>query len=120
MSVAQSHNSTTNRRWPRFSLRTFLIVILVVGGGLGWIGKTIAEAAARRRVLAEIQACGGACFDSSRPVGFMTRGFFFHSEGSVQFLSNRVTDADLEHLLPYLKRLPKLDQLILSGTQVTD
>jgi hypothetical protein len=120
MIAARSQNSTTNRRWPRFSLRTFLILILVVGGGLGLIGRTIAEAAARRRVLAEIQAFGGACFDSSHPVGFKTRGFFFHSLGSVQFLSNRVSDADLEHLLPYLKRLPKLDQLILWDTQVTD
>ena len=119
MIVAQSQNPTNNRRWPRFSLRTFLILILVVGGGLGWIGRTIAEAAAHRRALAEIQAFGGACFDSSHPVGLKTRGFFFHSLGSVQFLSNRVTDADLEHLLPYLKRLPKLDQLILWNTQVS-
>ena len=119
MIAAQLPTSTPNRRWNRFSLRAFLIVILVVGGGLGWIGRTLVEAAARRRTITEIQAFGGAFFDSSHPVGFKTRGFFFHSLESVQFLSNKVTDADLEHLLPFLTRLPKLDQLILWDTQVT-
>ena len=86
----------------------FLIVILVVGGGSGWIASRLYEAARQRAAVAEIQAFHGFLFDSFHPVGIMTRGFYFRSTGSVQFLAGSLTDADLEHLLPSLKQLPEI------------
>ena len=63
-------NPKPKRRWYRFTLRTFLILILVVGGGSGWIAARLYEAARQRAAAAEIQAFGGTLADEFDLVGY--------------------------------------------------
>ena len=46
-----------NRRFPRFSLRTLLIVMLVLGAGFGWV---VARALEQRAAVAWVREMGGS------------------------------------------------------------
>jgi hypothetical protein len=47
------------RRWPRFSLRAFLLFFVVVSIPLGWLAKTIERVHRQRAAVADIFASGG-------------------------------------------------------------
>src|SRR4051794_7832725 len=49
------------RRWHRavLSLRALMLLVLVLGGGLGWVAH---RAAVQRRAVAAIEAAGGRVF----------------------------------------------------------
>ena len=128
------------RRWLRFSLKTLLIVILLVGGLLGWIAKEMAQAERQRRAVEAIEKAGGYPFyDYQWPrEEAMKGGSFGIGEGhppGPQWLTNlagqdiisdvvaiigpddgRFNDKDLEHL----KGMINLEFLSFSRTQITD
>jgi len=47
------------RFWPRFSLRTLLIAVTVLGVALGYVGTLLVRVRHQRQVVASIEAAGG-------------------------------------------------------------
>jgi hypothetical protein len=95
---------------PQFTLRTFLISVLVVGTLLGWLGKWLrdrSQVAQRARRQARIVAkLGGSVSDACYRDGYVIHLFLSKA---------RFADDDLRHL----NRLTHLQRLDLEGT-VTD
>ena len=60
------HLSRTHRRWWNLSLRALMILVLIVGGGLGWQAR---RASIQRRAVAELKAAGGAVMMTNEMVG---------------------------------------------------
>jgi hypothetical protein len=64
------------RRWLQFSLRTLLVLMLVLGCGLGWLAYKIKAAREQRAAVDAIHKMGGGCvlcnywFDSRRRVTY--------------------------------------------------
>jgi hypothetical protein len=106
------------RRWLQFSLRTMLVLLLVLGAGLGWLDHKVQQARTQRetakaiaeaqRVTKKFRELGGSVTiddkSPSRPVI------------SVSFTSTSVTDAVLEHVTG----LTQLQTLEVINYQVTD
>jgi hypothetical protein len=88
------------RRWPQVSLRTLLVVAVVLSVVSAWIGVRIEN---DRRIVAKLSESG------SVEVGY--------EWGRVMWLSgSSVTDAELERL----QGLTKLKTLYLRETKITD
>ena len=49
-----SNSPKPKHRWCRFSLRTLVIVVLVLGVFFGWLGSRLQRAATHRRAAAEL------------------------------------------------------------------
>ncbi|MCY2987709.1 MAG: hypothetical protein NTY19_07585 [Planctomycetota bacterium] len=47
------------RRWLQFSLRTLLVLMLVLGCGFGWLGREVQRARTQQRTAAAISKVGG-------------------------------------------------------------
>ena len=50
------------RRWFRFSLRTLLIVVMLLSLPLGWLAMKMIQAERQRRAVEAIQEAGGEVF----------------------------------------------------------
>jgi hypothetical protein len=59
MPVATSDPSPKRRWWPRYSLRTFLVAMLLVGVGLGCLGIYWNRLRRQRQIVAKIEAADG-------------------------------------------------------------
>lgn len=93
------------RRWYRFSLRTLLVLVVVLCVGFGWIGLRLRQARNDRRIVAELSeiALVEVRYEWGRVVLMKNDG-------------PSLTDAELEHL----KGLTNLQCLILNSPQVSD
>ncbi len=98
-----------NRKLPRFSLKTFLLVTAVLAMVLGYVGIRIYRKQLRAEAAQLIQKEGGfVVVDSDK---FITR---------ILFDSNKLNDQKLAEMLKYLKVLPRLNELDLVRVEVTD
>lgn len=117
------------RRWCQFSLRTLLILTVIVGTVSALVMHRVERKRRERKTLARIAELNGMVwYDSIKsnearttPSGpIWLRRLFgdnFFSEVSIVFLRGRtVTDSDIEPLTA----LTHLQQLNLAGTNVTD
>ncbi len=114
----------SRRRWLQVSLRTFLVLMLLVSIGLGWLGTAIQRGRERRNaVLAIIELGGNVSYQE--PSNFLQRSDWLRKSlgdellldvESVSLTYPRNSDADLVHL----KGLTKLKTLGLHYTQVSD
>jgi hypothetical protein len=131
--------ATTTRARGRYalSLRVLLIVVLVLGGGVGW---TVNRANRRRAAVDAVKKAKGALsFDyqyageTARPGGTpwppgwllpllpvefpgLERLGEIKSLRWLNLSGTRITDAGLEHL----SRLAALEQLFIDGSELTD
>ena len=128
--------STPKRRWLRFSLRTLLLAMLVLGAGLGWFAKKLKEAREQQAAVQAIEKLGGYAAYSENlyyeqfgywlPANQQPRwgqqpwwekllGIDFRSIRYIRF-SPQTADDDLT----ILKGLKYIRELYLSKTLVTD
>jgi hypothetical protein len=122
-------------RWRfQFSIRSLLVLVLVVAIPCSWMAVETKNARQQGEAVEEIKKLGGQVvydyqvfqpFNSLRPPSGPPEPAwlrnplgedFFATAVGVGFISLPVTDAGLEHL----KRLPQLQTLILLDTKVTD
>ena len=138
------------RRWLQFSLRTLMVLMLVLGCGLGWLASKIIRAREQREAVKAIEelggrvdwkpASGGITRTAAAWVGKLMGGDWSVDVGAVYLTGTPVTDAGLEHLrgltqlrflsldstpvtdagLEHLRGLTQLQGLYLSSTRVTD
>jgi Leucine-rich repeat (LRR) protein len=133
----------TRRRWFQFSLRTFLVVITLVGLGCGWVGMQLEQKRRHEAAENEIVMAGGRISFSDaekipdwkerllgsyavRPVSLnllntdASDSIFSQSRGMnfiyLNLHSSDVTDVGLAHL----KGLNGLEYLNLTHTRITD
>lgn len=94
----------TERRRFRFSLRTLLIVVVVLSLPLGWLGGCLAQIRQQRSTLEHLEK-----YD---PIVEWRFGYLVR----LGFHGTPLTDAELKHI----KRLTELRHLYLDGTHVTE
>ena len=110
------------RRWPRFSLRTLLILVTLLSIALGWF---VHRGERQRRAVAALKAVGGEVYYATDLTGaeksfglgrWLPRDYF--DEVYLVSLSGRndVTDANLAHV----RDLTRLEWLDATHTEVTD
>jgi hypothetical protein len=126
------------RKWLtlRFSLRNFLLVVLVLGVILGWAGNLLVKARQKSQVLAQIRAVEGRAlyrraeknpvtgrdrYNERPPPGpFFIRHIFgdevFADVEFVDFSSKVTSDSSLE----LLQQLPRLHTVLVYGPKVSD
>ncbi len=121
----------SRRRFLRFSLRTLLICMIVVGFGLGWLGWKVHQARKQRQVVVWVQEMGGRVlydfqFDKDRDLNLsadpslprwlldLTSIDFWHDVTGVEL--TRVNALELAPLL----RLPRLQGLLLGASEVSN
>ncbi|MBC8872532.1 MAG: hypothetical protein H8E44_24120 [Planctomycetes bacterium] len=99
------------RRWYQFGLRTLLVLILVAGVGLGWLGVKVQQTRKHRAAVAKLQ-------ESGVTITFDDDGW----AKTIDFPNSELTaDAPvLDVAIVPLKDLPKLDELTLEQTRITD
>jgi hypothetical protein len=95
------------RRFPRFSVRGLVVVVLVIGVGLGWIVRRVQM---QREAVAAIRNGGGIVFYDWEWCNGLTNLSSLILDGT------QVSDAGLAHL----HGLTNLGSLSLGGTQVSD
>ena len=111
----------------QFSLRSLLIILLLVSIGMSWIGVKMHHARGQRRAVEAISELGGwvqyhwQIAGKTEPPGpGWLRELFgvdlFANVAQVSLKETAATDADLEHL----DDLPHLAILDLADTQITD
>ena len=109
-------------RWYQFSLRTLLIVVLVLGVGLGLLGRKVQRIRREEEAaLKFVEMRGMIRADRSRSmldhwVHRLCGGIPECPVTNVSLDGTDVTNTDLE----YLKDLPDLEFLSLTYTRVTD
>jgi hypothetical protein len=59
MTTTPSTTPKPRRRWLQFSLRTLMVLLLVLGAGLGWLAHEAERARAQQKLAAAIQQLGG-------------------------------------------------------------
>ena len=138
--MTMNDSNPPKRRWYQFSLRT-LVVLLLVGCVVCWIGARIHQARRNRergvpvvkqtleKAVAEIEELGGLVIyknEQQRPATWLED--LFDDPGGpddpvevlnvaeVDLGDTKITDAGLEHL----RELPQLQSLNLSDTKITD
>ena len=115
-------NAKPRRRWFQYSLRTLLVLTLVVCIGMGWIGVKMQQARKEREAVAAIEQLGGQAWWEYPRVESESRGQAWLRKllgDEILVHPDRVlirNDAGMEHL----KGLTQLRKLWLQGTQVTD
>jgi hypothetical protein len=118
------------RRFLRFSVRGLIVVVLVIGAGLGWIGR---EANIQRDAVAAVKNAGGAvrydwewtdgsAITGGKPwapkwtVDLIGADYFGHVTQVWLHPSSTATDATLAHV----GRLTRLQGLYLNSPHVSD
>ncbi len=132
--MTKTTKPTPKRRWFRFSLRTLLIVVLLLSLPLGWFALKMREAEKQRKAVEAIEKAGGTVWydyqedesgmlmaELEPPAPTWLRELvgedFFSDVIVVSFVdAPEVGNAALEHF----KVLTRLKWLLLYGTQVTD
>ncbi len=112
------------RRWFRFSLRTFLVVVTVLAV---WIGWYVNRAEKQRRAVKWVKENGGEVrydfqLNGPEPIPEPGLGWFRDLIGIDYFadvLLVKLVSDEVIDLTP-LRGLPKLTHLGLTGTQVSD
>jgi hypothetical protein len=121
------------RRWLRFSLRTLLVVVVLLSVPLGWFALKMREAERQRRAVEAITEAGGwvrydwALDESGRDSGRQgppAPAWLLKLVGEDLFSDIacvHLADFDTSQVaFEYLKGLTSLIYLDLSGTGVTD
>jgi hypothetical protein len=128
--------SPTRRRWFQFSLRTLLIVALVLSIPLAWVAARMRQAGRQREAVEAIRKLGGRVeydhqrenidgyrvLDLSRklPGRKWLRGSFgddfFSNVDAVTLDGQKVSDADLQSLAG----LSRVKELTLTNIDITD
>jgi len=128
------------RRWLQFSLRTLMVLMLIVSVPLGWLAYKLRQGREHRAAVEAIQRLGGrigsrpdrlgrppgeevypgrvwVCF-SRTPVRDAELAYLRGPRGLYQLNQDatKVTDAGLVHL----KRLTQLEELFLDSSRITD
>ncbi len=110
----------TRRRFFRFSLRAMLLLVLVIGGSLGWTLHKVREQGV---AVAELEEMGcRIAYAEDEPLTVLERLRMWYGEkecrnaATVFGSDSQLTDAGLVHL----ERLTQLTSLRLNHTQVTD
>jgi hypothetical protein len=115
-------------RWFRFSLRTFLMMNVVIVLASAWVGSVVARVNLQRRVVRQLEAAGhtvyfdyqlGTNYASEQPPGpWLVRCFLgddiFATVASVDFRSE-TTSEDFRALL----ELPRLNWLTIQSDQIS-
>jgi Leucine rich repeat len=115
------------RRWFQFSLRSLLIVTMIVAVGSGWLGRKIERKRIEREAVAGIEASGGSVWydyqqgQFSEPSGpVWLRGLlgndFFSEVVKAHLVGNTIGDAGLANVMG----LPRLQSLELPGAYVNE
>jgi hypothetical protein len=120
---------TPRRRWLQFTLRTMLVLILIVSVPLGWFAHKLRQAEQQREAVREIEEIGGTAvqcpnFDprdswASRVPSRLRRTLgdeFFVTVNYVSLSGARITDTDLMRL----RAFPRLRALYARRCRVTD
>jgi hypothetical protein len=126
MTTAPTTTPKPRRRWLQYSLRTLLVLMLVLGCGLGWFAHKVQRARAQRKAAAAIKAVGGRLLYAPvsgagvrTAVAWVGKLLDEELSGDViggDLAETLITDAGLEHLWG----LTQLRALSLAGAQVTD
>ena len=116
MTAAADNRPKPRRRWLRFSLRTLLVVMLLLGVGFGVLGSMAREAKRQRKVVADLREMGAQfVFSDEEPwmPELLDTGY-----------CRRVNECDLYNTqfadVSPLAELKNLEWLNLSNTQVAD
>jgi hypothetical protein len=110
------------RYWFRFSLRTLLVLMTVLAIWLGLYAKRLRD---RRDAILAIDQMDATIGVQTRGPTWLRPVFrderYFWDVGAVAFpATRRLTDDDLHQLMNYLDRFNAVNQLKLSGSQITD
>jgi len=116
----------SKRRWFQYSLRTLLVLVLVVSLPCSWLAVKIRQKEKERQAVEEIENLGGIVFYDYQYQGTEAPGpawmrkllgdDFFSDVVSVDLVDCKVTDDGFQHL----EGSTNLWSLHLSGTQLTD
>ncbi len=126
MTTTEPTTPKPRRRWLQFSLRTMLVLVLLLGVGFGWFAREVQKARAQREAAKAIEKLGGSV-DWGLPSAGMIRtavagvGKLFGEDLSgdttmVVLVGSLDTDAGLA----LLQGLRQLRQLYVTGSQVSD
>ncbi|MCH7728516.1 MAG: PD40 domain-containing protein, partial [Planctomycetes bacterium] len=128
MSNSQDASEPTKRkrRWFRFSLRTLLIVVVILGIGFAWVAFKFQQVWEQRKVVAEIEKVGGEsyfCYElragtSPGPAWLkeILGEDFFATVVHVYLYDKKATDDTLANIA----KLTELETLIISNIAVSD
>jgi hypothetical protein len=133
MATSQPESPARKLRWFQYSLRSLLLLVLLVSLGMSWVAVRMKRTRQQDEAVEEITKFGGwALYDyqngqfgdvrpTAEPPGpawlrNLLGENFFATVVEVHFASPLLTDRGLEHL----KGLSQLRWLDLPGTQVTD
>lgn len=117
----------TRRRWFRFSLRTLLVVVLLLSVPMGWFAVKLRQAEKQRKAVEAICQVGGEVIYDYQlpgrelPIPAWLRdliGEDFFSDVAVVNLSTEVVGDKM--IDDHLKTLPSLEGVGLFSTRVTD
>ena len=131
--MPQTTDPTPKRRWYRFSLRTLLIVLVLLSLLLGWFALKIRQAQRQRQVVEAIQKAGGwvrydfEVDESGAPIGgekwpglaWLRKLFGEDLLGDVDTVGSFGSEVS-DVLLEQFKGLADLKRLHLTGVPVTD
>lgn len=137
---------TSWRRWHRISVRGLIVLVLVLGGCLGWLAHLARQARIQRDAVAAITRVGGSAlydwqFEGNRfrlkpgtniisnevpgwPRGLVDRlgvdAFGSVTQVSFRRLPRALSPAESEEVLAQIGHLSRLKQLTLINVPVTD
>jgi len=118
-------------RYLRFSVRTLIVLVIVVGAGLGWIVRFVRSTRAQREAVAAIERAGGRVWydweqKDGNPTPFARPrvprwlgdrvGWYYFGDVVVVELVLVGSDAELIHV----GNLSRLERLLLFSSPVTD
>ncbi|MGO8691309.1 MAG: leucine-rich repeat domain-containing protein [Thermoguttaceae bacterium] len=102
----------------QFTIRSLLLLTLVVAIPCSWLAVARQEARRQREAVAEIERAGGRVYAWPEPAWLreLLVDDLFTNVTEVDFANSEIGDAGLEHL----KGLPQLQVLYLTDTKVSD
>lgn len=117
--------SRRQRRWLRFSLRTFLIATALLSLVLGWCSSIILHTRNQRAIVARLRAMEAHVnydqpFNYQPGPGSWLGRFLFGQDAYSHVTTVYFTSVQDDETVALLKRLPQLRELSLGRSQVTD